>query len=188
MGRLSTVDDGEVFAAVASGLTSEGVVSLQGILSETGVSVGSLYHRYGSREGLLAQVWLDAVSAFQEQFLCALTSGKPDAGEQAALATPRFCRKERDRALVLICCRRSEFLNDKTPIETRERMEAINSPAKDAVKAFAKTKGVKLDAARMALIGFPLGAVKLYLPQRPVPRGADNYVLQAYRSVVNGAC
>lgn len=185
MGRLSTISDDAIFAAVASRLAEEGALSLQKILDETGISVGSLYHRYGSREGLLAQVWLDAVTEFQSQFLEALTSGLPDAGETAALVTPRFCRKEYARALILTCCRPSEFLNDKTPADLQTQMKSINDPIQAALKVFAKSEGVKLETAKMALIGFPLGAVKLYLPHKKVPKSVDRHVVLAYRSVMH---
>jgi len=119
MGRLSTIKDANVYGAVGAQLAGKGAVTLQTIVAETGVSIGSLYHRYGSREGLLAQTWLDAVKSFQGGFLAALEGGDADgdesAGGRAALATPRFCRAERSRAIVLSCCRQSEFLSSATP-------------------------------------------------------------------------
>jgi AcrR family transcriptional regulator len=45
MGRLSTVDDARVFAAVARQMSSAGATTLHALVAETGVSVGSLYHR-----------------------------------------------------------------------------------------------------------------------------------------------
>jgi AcrR family transcriptional regulator len=184
MGRLSTVDDARVFAAVARQMSSAGATTLHALVAETGVSVGSLYHRYGSREGLLARAWLDAVRAFQGRVLAELESGSADAGERAALATPRFCRAEPDRAALLACCRRSEFIGADTPAELRAEIEGVNVAAAAAVARFAKANGHSLDAVRMALVAIPLGAVRLYLPDKTVPRAVDDYVRVAYRAVI----
>ncbi len=184
MGRLSTIDDSSVFAAVGASLTTRGAVTLQTIVEDTGVSIGSLYHRYGSREEMMARAWLDAVKAFQKNFLEELESGGEDAGERAALATPRFCRKERGRAVVLYCCRPSEFLSKETPKALTAEIAGVNEQAKKALRRFALRNGYSLEACRMGLVAFPLGAVRLYLPTRPVPARVDDYVAAACRTAL----
>ena len=184
MGRTSTVDDTVVFEAVGTLLSERGSMTLQGMVSLTGVSIGSLYHRYASREGLLASAWLDAVKAFQVQFLAALVSGGPDAGERAALATPRFCRSQRSRAIILACCRQSEFLFDDTPDVLRAEIAEVNKTAAAAVHRFAKSSGHSMEACMMGLVAFPMGAVRAYLPGRPVPASTDAYVSAAYRTAI----
>ncbi len=186
MGRLSTVQDGNVFAAVGALLASRGAVTLQTIVGETGVSIGSLYHRYGSREGLLAQTWLDAVKAFQAGFLAALQTGDENAGEHAARATPQFCRAERARAIILSCCRQSEFLSDATPEDLREEIASVNKQAGAALRQYAHRTGYSLEACRLGLVAFPLGAVRLYLPDRRIPKTIDDYVVRAFWSAVRG--
>lgn len=185
MGRLSTVDDTKVFAAVARLMSTTGNLTLQSVVDETRVSIGSLYHRYRSREGLLARAWADAVKAFHAVVVPELDGGAPDAGERAALATPRFCRAERDRAILLACCRRSEFLGEATPADLRAEIEAINDEAAAALARFARRTGVPLDACRLAIVALPLGAVRLYLPAKPVPRAVDDYVRAGCRAVLD---
>ncbi|MCA3734974.1 MAG: hypothetical protein INE97_06490 [Phenylobacterium sp.] len=58
-----------------------------------GLSTGSLYHRFGSREGLLGETWLNALLAFQPVFVQALKT--PSAVGEIAAVTPRFCRERR---------------------------------------------------------------------------------------------
>ena len=183
MGRQSSFSDAEVFAAVGRELAEHGTASIQSIRDRTGVSVGSLYNRYGSREGLLARTWLDAVEHFQDEFL----AGLAESAEAAALATPRFCRAEGERAVVLACCRRSEFLASKTPAALRERIESINAAAGTAVTRFARSERLPLDVVRLALITLPLGAVRQYLPERRVPEVLDDYVRAASRAVLDAA-
>lgn len=184
MGRVSRVDDDRVFAAVARRMATDGSLRLQSVVEDTGVSVGSLYHRYGSREGLLARTWLDAVRSFHDRVLAALQSGRPDADEETALATPRFCREERPRAIVLLSCRRSEFLNEATPPELKTAIDDANRDAAAALARFAEDRGVKLDACRMGIVAFPLGAVRFYLPYGKVPEQVDDYVRVACRAAL----
>lgn len=184
MGRTSRVNDSSVYAAVGRQLSENGTMTLQGVVGETGVSVGSLYHRYGSREDLLAQTWLDAVRAFQSRFLAAIESGDEHAGERAALATPKFCRAEPGRAVVLACCRRPEFISNETPAALEAEICRVNDNAIAAIRRYARRMGYSLHACRLGLVAFPLGAVRLYLPDRPVPRAIDRYVSEAFRSVI----
>ena len=161
-----------------------GTVSMGVLLDRAGISSGSLYHRFGSREGVLASAWLDAVQAFQAKFLKALQSGLPTAGEDAAVATPKFCRTDRDRALILMSCRQSEFLGQGTPEPLRTRIRDVNAVTMSAVEAFSSARGIDIETCRMALIGIPLGAVRLYLPHRPVPRRLDDMVRTASAALI----
>lgn len=186
MGRLSTFEDGDVFAAVGARLARAGRTTFQEIVADTGVSVGSLYHRFASREGLLAETFLDALTAFQSRFIEALSGGDLESGARAALSVPAFCREARAKALVLACCRASEFVTAETPSALREAIARANRRASAALRRFAADNGLDLDAARLALVGFPLGAVRLYLPGRPVPSSIDAAVAAAYWSAVGG--
>ncbi len=175
-----------MFAAVGRLLSRDGQVTLQSVVKETGVSIGSLYHRYGSREELLARTWVDAVQSFQELVLEAFEGGGADAGERAALVTPQFCRDEWERAIVLVCCRKSEFLGDNVSEEIQGVIEGINKDISEALQRYSDQMGYDPEACQMGIVAFPLGAVRMYLPDRPVPANLDEYILTAYRAVVEG--
>tara|TARA_R110000868_G_scaffold236078_1_gene490069 strand:- start:5082 stop:5687 length:606 start_codon:yes stop_codon:yes gene_type:complete len=184
MGRLSIIRDETVFAAVGAQLAGKGAVTLQSIVAETGISIGSLYHRYGSREELLARAWLDAVAAFQARFLAALGSGEEQAGLNAALATPQFCREERARAVILCCCRQADFVTSATSADLLEDLRTVNAAAGDALKVFSGQTGHSLMACRMGMIAFPLGAVRLFLPEQAVPAEVDRYIEAGFRAAM----
>lgn len=182
MGRKSTLNESEIFDAVGRLVAKDGSLTLRDVVSETGVSIGSLYHRYRSREDLLALTWLDAVEAFQAEFANALESGAPDAGEQAAMVTPRFCRANPARARVLACCRREELLHQSVSDEIATRIKVINAQVTQKVIKFAKSNSYSTEACRLGLVAFPLGAVQQYLPHTSIPKHIDDYVAAAFRS------
>ena len=183
MGRKSTFRETDIYAAVGRSLVGEGEFRLQSLTELTGVSVGSLYHRFGSREALLAEAWLDALEAFQARFLAALDDARDGPGIAAALATPRFCRDQPARATLLVCCRRSELMGDDAPAPLRARLEMGNRTVAQAMTAFCDHTGLPVEAARLGLIGFPLGAVKLYLPDKPVPGDVDEDIAAAWTAL-----
>ncbi len=184
MGRKSTLDEAAVFGYVGTTLARSGAVTLQGVVDGTGFSMGSLYHRYRSREGLLAAAWLDALEAFQGQFAPLIEQGGLDAGARAALLTPVFCRQEPARAVILACCRASEFVSDDTPAPLRERIDLANRRAAGALKRFSQRVEVDLMTCQLAIVGMPLGAVRLFLPAQPVPLALDERIHTAYRALM----
>ena len=176
MGRFASFDDKVVYAALGRELAERGQATIGAIRDATGLSTGSLYHRFGSREGLMAEAWLDIVAAFQARFHAALRLDDREAGVEAALATPRFCREERDLALVLICGRPSEFLSDETSPELRGKLKKMNEQGRAALTAFAKRIDRPLLSCQLALVGYPLGAVRLFLPKNRVPAELDDQI------------
>jgi len=184
MGRKSSFTDEEIFRCVAGQFAVQGRFTIDALTAETGLSMGSIYHRFGSRDGLLAEAWLNAVGRFQARFLDALAPNTLGAALDAALATPNFCRSNRGEAVLLTCCRRSEFLLPDTPADLRSRIEKSNVAAVRAIRAFAAAVDRPLLACRLALIAYPLGAVRLYLPSRPVPTMLDAEIAKAVRAAL----
>ena len=181
---MSTIDDAAVFNAVGEQLAAFGTLKLADVVAATGVSIGSLYHRYDSREGLLAAAWLDAVVSFQAHFLAELHSGGADAGERGAMATSRFCRAEPARARLLVCCRREQLINDKTPKGAKDRLDEANAVTYAAIKTFARDNGLNHQACMLGMVAYPLGAVRMYLPNREIPQEVDEFLAASYRSAI----
>jgi len=176
MGRMSTISEPQVFGLVGEHLAKYGSITLRDIVKGTGVSVGSLYHRYGSREELLACA---ARSGLSRQ-----NRGAANEGERAAMATPRFCRDNPERARILVCCRREELISDTLPEPLTVQIQDINTDAAKRIKRFAKLQNYSLEACMFGLVAFPLGAVRLYLPNQKIPMSVDSYVKNAYLSAV----
>lgn len=184
MGRRSTFSDEQVFSAVSSQIATSAEFKIQDLAKETGISIGSLYHRFSSREGLLAATWLDALLASHEALLSALETPGEDAGLQAALATPRFAREHRARAIILCLGRRETLLTETAPEEALATSEETNAKVKSALERFADRSNVSMQACMHGIVAFPLASVKLYLPARHVPRSVDSFVSAAYHAAM----
>jgi AcrR family transcriptional regulator len=65
MGRKAQFTDLEVFDWLGRHLAEAHTVTDQQVSKGTGVSVGSIYHRYGSMDGLLASAWLAAARSYR---------------------------------------------------------------------------------------------------------------------------
>lgn len=136
----------------------------------------------------MAHAFLDAVEAFQRTFLDALTKPEEDPnsppGETAALSTPRFCRAAPGRAVILACCRKSEFFSPKTPAEYQARLAEMNERAALRVYEFAKKNDYRAEACRFALVDMPLGAVRPHLLSGDIPDNVEAYVRTAFRATI----
>lgn len=196
MGRRSSLDESAIYAFVGHRLATTGSVTLQEVVDATGHAMGSLYHRFRSREGLLAHTYLDALEAFQEELVRVLEDASPghagdgeDAfarGARAALLTPVFCRRQPARGIVLACCRRAEFVGPGTTPALRERIDLAGRRGAGALKRFAQRTALPPITCQVAILGFPLGAVRQFLPAHPVPLSLDALVGAAYWSAVRG--
>ena len=78
MGRTAQFDREELLLTAASVAAAGRPLTIQSLAEATGAPVGSIYHRFESREALLAEAWLLAVRHFQTCLL--YTSPSPRDG------------------------------------------------------------------------------------------------------------
>jgi AcrR family transcriptional regulator len=165
--------------------------TVQAISAATGAPVGSLYHRFESRDALLAQAWLRAAEAFFSEFISAVDDSETiEQGVRAALVTPRWARGNLLSAALIVSHRRQEFMSAGALTAQREAAEALARQLGASVRAFAARIGIADGAGiarcRYALVGIADGAVRMYLPDRAPPRDVDVWVEAAYRGVMSG--
>ena len=120
---------------VAEGGPSAATVA--GIAGALGAPVGSIYHRFKSRNLLLARLWIRTVKRFQVGFLRALEADDLDeAALGAALYNVEWTRRHVDEARVLLLYRR-EDLAERWPEELGEELAALNTDVERAVRDHA---------------------------------------------------
>ena len=107
--------DAALKIAAAQGPAS---VTIAAVAGEIRAPIGSVYHRFPSRDVLMAEVWLRVTASFQDEFLTALEKGE---GIEAALHTPRWVRQHFPEARILMLYRREELVTGVWPEEMKER-------------------------------------------------------------------
>jgi len=166
-------------------------VTVAALAQEVGAPVGSIYHRYRSREALLAELWMDVVEGFQGEFVARLGhAADVDGAAQAALFMVEWTRQHPLEARLLLLHRRQDFVAGAWPEELTGRAAALEPQIGSALRAFSLRAFGAADADRMArlryaLLDAPFGAIKPYLQARKrLPSVVDELVATTARAVL----
>ena len=185
---------GEDMLAAATRLAAAGgpeAVTISAISRATGAPVGSIYHRFESRNHLVAEAWLSTMEGFQVGYLEALET-QPDvrSGLRAALHIPSWVRQHPAAARILLVHRREDFLGPDQAPAVAERARDLNAGVALRIAAFALSvlgsDGAEaIDRAWYALASAPTGAVQRFIAAglRP-PDLVDDLVRETYAAVI----
>src|SRR5262245_43781199 len=141
-------------------------LTIAAVASAAGTPVGSIYHRYASRDDILAAVWLELVEDFQARFLAHLERGEPVA---AGLAALRFVygwvRRHPREARLMMLHRREDFAAERWAATYRRRAAALASQADAALRRYAssllgRAGAAELRTIRFILVDLPTAALK----------------------------
>jgi AcrR family transcriptional regulator len=162
-------------------------VTVAAVSEHLGSPTGSFYHRFASRDVLLASVWLQGVLEFQAGISAALEVGD---GLQAALHTPAWVRKHPDQAHLLLLYDRKDFLHGEWPPELRERVAEMTQRIEAASRRWARVIFGKEGREEMRLAQFliselPVATVRQHLLRgEPPPQLIDQIIGATYRAVL----
>jgi AcrR family transcriptional regulator len=193
MGRPARYPAQQILDAAARLAAAEGPggSTIGAIASALGAPTGSIYHRFSSRDVLLAELWLQTVESFQVGFQAALVGLEPrDAGLQAALYTPQWVRAHPAPARLLLLHRREDFLPGGWPGEIAERATDLGKQGELALRRFARralksTSAQATRRARYAVIDLPYAAVRPHVhANESPPLIVDELITTAYRAVI----
>ncbi|HUH64972.1 MAG TPA: TetR/AcrR family transcriptional regulator [Syntrophales bacterium] len=180
----------EDFIDAALKLASErgpAAVTVGAVAGVTGAPVGSVYHRFVSRDVIMAEVWLRVVASFQEGFLSLLKKGE---GLKAALYTPEWVRSHPAEARVLILYRREELVAGDWPEGLKSKAHDVARSLNDgiseyAAKTFGKTGNRKLGEVVFAIVDVPYAAVMRYIRAgRKPPIVVDDLITKTYYAIM----
>lgn len=158
------------------------------VAREMGGPVGSLYHRFPSRDALLGAVWARAITRFHEGLLAA---GEIDDPQDALLAQtrhiPRFCRDHPDEAKAMSLYRLPDLL-DRLPANGREAVAGINDAidrlGRDlTARRYGRVTERRLMLVRVATRQSPYGLVRP-LVGGPIPREYDAMCVAAAEGIL----
>lgn len=183
MGRPAKFSQDQILdaaLAIVAG-SGPGAATMAAIAARLDGPTGSLYHRFGSRDLLIATLWLRTVRRFQDGFVSALAAGDAEA---AALHVPRWCRAHPAEAALLLLHRR-EDLAARWPAELGHALDRCDARVAAALNDFAARSGVDRERLVFAVVDVPYGAVRRHLlGRRSPPSSVDELIVSACRAVL----
>ncbi|MCC6750500.1 MAG: TetR/AcrR family transcriptional regulator [Deltaproteobacteria bacterium] len=161
------------------------------IAGRVGAPVGSIYHRFASRDALLAEAWLWAADIFRAGFLELLAGEDADAaGLGAALYTVHWARLYPVEARVLLLHPRKSLTEGEWPEALAERAEQGDRQLAEGLKAFAKRRFGRatddgVERVTLAVLDVPAAAVRRHLDNgRKLTPAVDKVVSQAHAALL----
>jgi AcrR family transcriptional regulator len=168
----------EQIVEAAKQLVAEGgarAATVSAIARRVGAPTGSFYHRYESRELLLAEIWFGVIEAFQAGLIDALGGENTrDAGLRAALHSVEWVRAHPLESRLLLLHRKEDFVAGKWPAALRRRAKSVNDEANAAIadytrRHFGRCTAANLRRAKLAIIDIPYGALKRHVEAEETP-------------------
>lgn len=165
--------------------------SVAAIAHESEAPVGTLYHRFGSRDGVLAAAWLRALEGFQSRALAAAAHPDPlEAAVAMAISQVSFAREQPEDARLLLTLRRDDLLDAAPDDLFRMRMDAINAPLEATLAALTKAIRGRADARALdditrAVVDLPNATIRRYVrDSRKLPSWLEHDVASAARRLL----
>jgi AcrR family transcriptional regulator len=195
MARPSKFTEEQMFDAalrlVADG--GPGAATIAGLAGTLGAPVGSIYHRFRSRDLLLARLWLRTIKRFQRGFLDALADEDLDrAALGSAQYAVRWVRDHLDEARLLMLYRREDLLAARWPGDLAADLAALNTGIEAALREHARRRYGRDDPPALgrvtfALVDVPYAAARRYLAAgQPPPPAVDDLVAATCRCILSG--
>jgi len=193
MGRKPKFAREEILAAALelAAAGGPGLVTVAGLAGAVGAPTGSIYHRFESREQVLAELWMQVVETFQRVFMASLelATNVSDAG-RIAVELVAWTRAHPNEARLLALHRRQDFVAGTWPSGLVTRARALEPALGAALQSFAKRAFGRADATtllrvRFALVDAPLAAVKPFIVAgKTPPRALDSLVADVTRAAL----
>jgi AcrR family transcriptional regulator len=189
MGRTAKYSKEQFVEAALDIVATHGpaAATVSAIARRLGAPIGSVYHRFPSRDILLATVWLRIIESYQREFLETLEQGD---GLEAALFGVRWVREHPNEARILLLYRREELISGEWPDEVRKRTNELAEEITQRVLAFTRrlhgrATQAALRRTRFALFDVPLAAVLRHIQAGESPPSVvDQLVRDTYFAIL----
>ncbi|OBB95645.1 TetR/AcrR family transcriptional regulator [Mycobacterium sp. 852002-30065_SCH5024008] len=148
--------------------------SVAAIAKTSGAPAGTLYHRFGNRDGILTTAWLRALERFQARALAADGETPADTAIAMAVAAVSFARELPDDARLLLTIRPGDLLDEEPDAEFQRTLAAMNAPLTERVAVLARQlygndKPRSVDAVARAVADLPYAVVRRHAHDDPMP-------------------
>lgn len=164
--------------------------SVAAIAEASGAPVGTLYHRFGNRNGVLTAAWIRALERFQSRVLAAATEDDPiEAAVAMSAASIDFGRTYLDDARLLLNLRPSDLLDGTPDTDFHTRLATMNAPLIERLQRLARdiygADGPReTDAVARAIVDLPYAALRRHAHEKDLPTWLESDLSAATRALL----
>jgi AcrR family transcriptional regulator len=166
--------------------------TIEAIAAASGAPTGSIYHRFRSRDELIARIWIRAVRRSQAVFLDAIEGDDPrEAAVRTAMSILDFCEEHPADARLLVTYRQQDLVRAISEGPIHDELEELNRPLVRAVgnlsrRLFRKRSRKALERTIRITFDLPYGAARRHLLNGTrFPPGLRADVERAVRAVLD---
>lgn len=163
--------------------------SVAAIAKASGAPTGTLYHRFGNRDGVVMAAWLRALQRFQSRALTAHADTALDTGIAMAVAAIGFARELPEDARLLLTIRPTDLLDGQPGAALRDTLAAMNAPLIERVhqladQLYGSIDPRAVDAVYRAVSDLPYAVVRRHGYDDPLPDWLETDVAAAARAML----
>jgi AcrR family transcriptional regulator len=166
--------------------------SVAAIAKASGAPAGTLYHRFGNRDGIVTAAWLRALERFQSRALAAGTDPAGDPVQAAvamAVAAIGFARELPQDARLLLTMRPSDLLDGEPGPGLEQTLAAMNAPLVGRVHELAQqlygsSDERAVDTVNRAVADLPYAVVRRHAREDPMPSWLEADVAASARALL----
>lgn len=164
--------------------------SVAAIARASGAPAGTLYHRFGNRNGILTAAWLRALERFQSRAMTAAGDTSLDSAVAMGVAAVQFARVTPEDARLLLTIRPSDLLDGEPDVDFETRLATMNAPLIERLRELAR--GVfgsddtrAMDAMARAVVDLPYAVVRRHADDADLPVWLEEDLAQAVRALLS---
>jgi AcrR family transcriptional regulator len=163
--------------------------SVAAIAKASGAPAGTLYHRFGNRDGILTALWLRALERFQSRALAATADTVLETAVAMAAAAVHFARELPEDARILLTLRPDDLLDGEPNVTFRQTVAAMNAPLIERLGEFARqlygsSDARAVDAVARAVADLPYAVVRRHAGDDPMPPWLEDDISAAARALL----
>ena len=163
--------------------------SVAAIAKSSGAPAGTLYHRFGNRDGILTAAWLRALERFQSRAMAAEGDTPTHTAVAMAVAAVGFARELPEDARLLLTIRPTDLLDGEPDAAFQQTLAAMNAPLTQRVavlarKLYGRSDSRSVDAVARAVADLPYAVVRRHAYDEPMPSWLEADVAASARAVL----
>jgi len=188
MGRKAYFNSEEFIDSAIRIIGEEGLgaLTIAGLATRVTAPVGSVYHRFPSRDALIAELWLNIIESFQSQWLKILQTD----GLKAVYFCMEWVRNHPNEARVMLLYRIDDLTSGEWPEDLKKRAQRLSEELKEGIAAFTKKQFGRItpentDRSLFAIYDAPLGILRRYMRENKIPpRYVADFIRETYETLM----